>query len=338
MSLGLGLKLPVLAGKRPFFGSAAKAIKRYITELSAAGSMYDQFSSPIVLDGDFEWEMEYFGNAEDYAPLIGSTLDNDQLARVQAGGFLRVRSSGGNATSSTIISTGKSYLLGGRRVGNTLSVLVNSVEESSYTNDSVLGTTTIDAIMAHSGVFADGGWLNLKIWKGGDRTTGTLVMDATKDGDGTSNIIVNAAGNPYLTRVNQTTDEVTLYTVEEGNYLGPEMWTYGDYTYTGDEAEYTLLLGNYGAGGGIEAGKAYRWSYAPDLSSSYATSQIRLRLGEGSVSTLTRDSTDGTTYSGIAVMAVDESKQGLLLQTGADPQFESGTVTGISVKRLIEVA
>lgn len=465
------IKLPDMAAGHGNPSVLTNQIQRYITELSAAGSMYDQFSSAITLDGDFRIGFKFLCGVQSTFVLYGQSSSFANHISVLPT-KIEARIAGTRLSFTGSFQDGRLHAGYIERVGSVVTLEMDGV---TIPEDTLLGSTstlTLDVCgQENTTDFSDGIIYDYEITK-----AGTLIVDAKKDGDGSSNVIVNdaavlgseqvtdntsgtwlnaragaisdvsggiratanststqgaaypltglnvgeeylvsfttdsddttgsvfprvapdqdlstsaqeiipaynvgdttavegtftattstmyvgvvrttpgvgtyievtnatikeiPAATPYLTRVNQTTDEVTQYTVEEGNYIGPEMWTYGDYTYTGDETEYALLLGNYGAEGGIEAGKAYRWSYTPDLSSSYATSQIRLRLGEGPVSTLTRDSTDGTTYSGIEVMAVDESRQDLLLQTGADPQFESGTVTGISVKRLIEVA
>jgi hypothetical protein len=336
------IKLPDMAVGHGNPSVLTNQIQRYITELSAAGSMYDQFSSAVVLDGDFELEIVCTLSPDGQYILskLDSELGYDRFGITGSGSFFGLVNSA-SPYGPAITFDSKLHTIVMNRVGNYCELFIDGVShiDGLYSTSAIeldnvgapyAGTTTVP--------YMDGIWLSLKIWSGGDRTTGTLVMDATKDGDGSVDLIVNAAGTPYLTRVNQTPDEVTLYTEDAGNYIGPEMWTYGDYTYTGDEGQYALLLGKYGATGGIEAGKSYRWAFTPDLISAYDTSQIRLRMGGETVATITKWGTDGTTYSGVAVMAVDESRQDLLLQTGADPQFESGTITGISVKRLIEVA
>lgn len=199
-------------------------VQRYITELSAAGNMYDQFSSAIVLDGDFEWEMEFFGVTEPYKELIGSiSKDNDRLCRVDAGGKLRGYFGSNYVTGNAlVINDGKVHTISGKRVGDAVAIYVDEMEDNSSAGSSFLGSMSIDALMRYGDRYADGGWLSLKIWKGGDRTTGTLVMDATKDGDGSSDLIVNAAGTPYLTRVNQTTSEATEY--ELNTEASPNKW------------------------------------------------------------------------------------------------------------------
>jgi hypothetical protein len=186
--------------------------------------MYDQFSSAIVLDGDFEWEMEFFGVTEPYKELIGSiSKDNDRLCRVDAGGKLRGYFGSNYVTGNAlVINDGKVHTISGKRVGDAVAIYVDEMEDNSSAGSSFLGSMSIDALMRYGDRYADGGWLSLKIWKGGDRTTGTLVMDATKDGDGSSDLIVNAAGTPYLTRVNQTTSEATEY--ELNTEASPNKW------------------------------------------------------------------------------------------------------------------
>jgi hypothetical protein len=186
--LGKGMFSNVL--NSPF---GLNTLYRYITELSAAGSMYDQFSSPVVLEGDFEWEMEYFGSAEGYATLIASSDDTTRVARVDPDGTARAYAGSFSVGSSTVITDNKSHVLGAKRAGQVFSLYVDRDLEDSVDDANTLGPVDILYLLKRGGTYTDGGWLNLKIWTGGDRTTGTLVVDAKKDEDGSTKVIGNAA-------------------------------------------------------------------------------------------------------------------------------------------------
>lgn len=187
------IKLPGMAAGHGNPSVLTNQIQRYITELSSAANMYDQFSSPVLLDGDFEWEIEYFGTTVPYSELIGS-ISGGKLCRVHAGGKLRGYFGSSYLTgNSFVVNDGKLHRLSGKRLGNTVAIYVDGVEDNVSSGSSFLGSMSIDTLMRYGGVYADGSWLNLKIWTGGDRDTGTLVVDAKKDEDGSSNVIGNSA-------------------------------------------------------------------------------------------------------------------------------------------------
>lgn len=325
------IKLPDMAAGHGNPSVLTNQIQRYITELSAAGSMYDQFSSAIVLDGDFEWEMEFFGVTEPYKELIGSiSEDNDRLCRVHAGGKLRGYFGSNYVTGNAlVINDGKVHTLSGKRVGDAVAIYVDEIEDNSSSGSSFLGSMSIDALMRYGDRYADGGWLSLKIWKGGDRTTGTLVMDATKDGDGSSDLIVNAAGTPYLTRVNQTTDEVTLYTEDAGNYIGPELWELPIYAFAGTEVSGDIIQSD----DILQGGATYRATFSGSGTNVGVTTGVsgstRALIGNSSI------------YADANPFDVTEDVTALTVtaewQVIGTPPF-AGSCSIDSVRRLIEVA
>jgi hypothetical protein len=218
MSLGLGLKLPVLAGKRPLFGSTAKAIKRYITELSAAGSMYDQFSSPITLDGDFEKQIQYVTTETGVFQMLSGLLSStSEYLGITAAGDLELRLSGSFHNFGAVPRDGRLNTVRLVRVGSSISAYINGALLSSIVNSS---TYRFDVVARYaSGLYFNGIWSNLLV-----EDNGTLIVDAKKDGDGTSNVIVNDAA-----------------------VLGSELWVYDPIVVDGSVVQYGLIAESYGA-------------------------------------------------------------------------------------------
>jgi hypothetical protein len=210
------IKLPDMAAGHGNPSVLTNQIQRYITELSAAGSMYDQFSSAITLDGDFDISIDVYITSLATQTLLGRETGEDYFL-VRSDGAIRVRiDSTDYQTAAGIVIVNQFAQVRARRVGTTLDILYAGVNVGSFTG--AAGTMTLDRV----GQFADtfylsGMWANLLV-----EANGTLIVDAKKDGDGTSNIIVNAVGTPYLTRVNQTSADASVYTQVSDGWEGEE--------------------------------------------------------------------------------------------------------------------
>jgi hypothetical protein len=317
------IKLPDMAAGHGNPSVLTNQIQRYITELSAAGSMYDQFSSAITLDGDFDISIDVYITSLATQTLLGRETGEDYFL-LRSDGAIRVRiDSTDYQTAAGIVIVNQFAQVRARRVGTTLDILYAGVNVGSFTG--AAGTMTLDRV----GQFADtfylsGMWANLLV-----EANGTLIVDAKKDGDGTSNIIVNAVGTPYLTRVNQTTDEVTLYTVEEGNYIGPELWELPAYMFAGTEVSGDIIQSE----NILQVGATYRVTF----SGSGANVGVATGSG-GSTRALIGNS---SIYADANPFDVTEDVTALTVtaewQVIGTPPF-AGSCSIDSVRRLIEVA
>ena len=143
------------------------------------------------------------------------------------------------------------------------------------------------------------------------------------------------AATPYATRFNQPASQDNLFAQVSDGWEGEELWTFGGYSFTGSETQFSNLIGDIN-NPNISAGNVYRYSWQGELSGGDASSQARLRIGNASVSTVTGSEGQIFSLSGSTIVM---SNDDLYVQAGVDPQFEAGsTIADISVKRFLEEA
>ena len=123
--------------------------------------------------------------------------------------------------------------------------------------------------------------------------------------------------------------ESDLFTQQEnGDYLGVERWTFGDYTFTGSEPTSTLVIGTTSSAG-IIIGNSYKWTY--DFNEVNASAGIRLRVGD-----LANDSPDSGSFEGIKLVTTGDD---LYFQTVGGPVPGAGsTITNQSTKQILQKA
>lgn len=225
-----GRDLAFTAGSRPFYFSdledgLAKLKQRYFTEAVAAANQYFEFTDPIVLDGDYEIEIKaMFTTNEPPASqslIAGREHRADTVSRL----FMLYNNTSGHTTlvvpktddtfGYLSISQADSKSLVGKlftaiikKTGDSLLLTTGSFSVS-YTSDK-LSSVQVESLLARgSSFYADGTIADVKIWKGGDRNTGTLVVDCPIDGTG--DVVENKAGTPYLIAHNFSAASRTRY-------------------------------------------------------------------------------------------------------------------------------
>jgi len=170
-------------------------IQRYITSLSAAGSMYYELSEPITIGAgeDFEITLKYSTTNTNNQILIGDDYASTYYFNLDATNF-NVWVSGteyqynhqGNAHGG--IEHEVAYILS----GSSLTVVLDGISLGAkiitpYTgeNNFLIGSSNTNS------VYFTGELYDLKIWTGGDRNTGALVLDLPIDEDWKKNNLVN---------------------------------------------------------------------------------------------------------------------------------------------------
>lgn len=219
---------PVL---RPILRSISGVIQRYFTTLNkAAGQRYDP-SSPLVLGDDFEIEFKFAwdaANTEAMTLLGGSIAENFRVSLnpVASGRklFLRTRVSPAGSyvyfvnTSVAAPVAGVLYAAIVKKIGTDYTIAIDDASATIADTRPMEPMDVSQVAMALDGIIAD-----MKVWTGGDRTTGTQVMDMPLDEDWQSSAVArNNAGPITATAINITSSDAELYTFNsaENEWVG----------------------------------------------------------------------------------------------------------------------
>lgn len=292
---GVELTLPTNLYRKPGGGLTAEpngrplckltygeAFLRHFWDFDAAATQYGEFSSDIVLDGDFEIEFDIYcpltdpanvvlGSSEGTSNCVFTTRDTDVKIRDSAG--VTITAPGAlqpNSTHGVRIVREDSYV----------KILVDGVEAGAGPAASPIMFDRL-AIQETASFPMDGVIANLKIWKSASRIPGTLIADFPLDSDLSSLIIGNRAayGTATLTMQNMTSGDAALYGRVSGGWLGPNVIVNGDFsqgaagwnpqpewrvsagiaTYSGEGVLGTRSLQQYSA---LVVGRVYRVSGA----------------------------------------------------------------------------
>jgi hypothetical protein len=132
----------------------------------------------------------------------------------------------------------------------------------------------------------------------------------------------------YGTYHNFSDSNIESFTEDTGrNWVGKELWSYGDYTYNGSETPFDLLLWVWNSLDVI-IWDSYYWKWKQDVQW-----DVRTRLRVWVSSSILYQSTTGN-FSKI----VTAEHTNLYLQCGGTPNLSTGTkISGISVKRVLEL-
>ena len=147
-------------------------ICRYFSTFDGSSS-YAALTDEIVLSGDFEIEIYFIAEAFP-ATLLGSTASNSYL---KVDSSTQITIDGGLGSHSFTVSTiniNEKYKLKLSYISGALSL---NIDNSSYTASATLGAVLIENIGKESTSLLDGQPSDLKIWDGGDRNTGDLILD-----------------------------------------------------------------------------------------------------------------------------------------------------------------
>lgn len=140
-----------------------------------------------------------------------------------------------------------------------------------------------------------------------------------------TNVIVNTgSAGSAANGVANNIDPPDMYTQTGTDWLGPELWTFGDYTFTGSENAFAVVIGDDNA---VVQNAEYRYS------TDYNIPQGSARFRIGDLITPTTDSTITGTFSGdeIGISVARMSWQAIAVPA-------SGTISNTTVKRLLESA
>lgn len=130
------------------------------------------------------------------------------------------------------------------------------------------------------------------------------------------------ATTPYIIKQNISQDQTELFDQVADGWTGEELWTFGEYTTAGSEAQNEVLLGV--ASGALSVGSVY----LTDGRSEVASADIRLLVAS--------DTVRPNDWPDVSVPAANTRLQ--LQYTSATPPPAGQKVTGITVKRLLQEA
>lgn len=158
-------------------------------------------SFPLISIGkfeEFEVEFDITPAQFDNEVLMGYSQSANPAILLLTGSYLRTRASTGS-TFNTGVAAGEIYrpnervvVSSRRNADNTITVSVNGVDVETSLNQ-IAGEIFWDTLGTYSahGYAYTGQYHRVRIWKGGDRNTGSLVMDLRCDDN--SKILVNHA-------------------------------------------------------------------------------------------------------------------------------------------------
>ena len=157
-------------------------ICRYFSTFDGSSS-YAALTDEIVLSGDFEIEVKIgdadYGSGFNTRVVLGNlSAPQPSIAFTESNSALRIRNTNSQAVNYTVADL--NYFKNG-----TLRVVLSGSSVEVFFNDVSLGVKSLqssfifNAIASYSStVFRFSGQLSdLKIWSGGDRTTGDLILD-----------------------------------------------------------------------------------------------------------------------------------------------------------------
>jgi len=170
--------------------SSGSSTSRYFTDLASVSAQYYTIPS-IALSGDFEVEGKFTTVGASTQVLIGSTTSH-YVAQVSNNWNVSISGVTSNFGSSVAEQDGKLHTYKLTRVGSTIEFFIDEV--SRGTTGTQTGTFTLSNIGSNPTFYWPGVLADVKIWKDGDRNTGTLVRDYPLNEDfSQTDIVVNSA-------------------------------------------------------------------------------------------------------------------------------------------------
>lgn len=228
---------------RPALRTSINKISRYFTEFNAVAQRYILFGSALPLNG-VSWEVEFSVYSVDIeaqaeAIVLGKLSDNRGFIRFSGGALsLNLSASNGTVTFADITVLNSEL--------TTFSVVLDEDADTvtaknistgaSQTLPVVTGNSNFEAISRKNILYTDNIYSNFKVWTGGDRDSGSLVLDMPIDQNytPTSNTVIDRSpsGNNG-TFVNAANDSSTLYQFVNGewiseNLLGSGVFNFND--------------------------------------------------------------------------------------------------------------
>lgn len=225
----------------PALGSARRGVSRYFTTFDAVAQRYIQLTNPVqvsVADGfEIEVSFEYVSNGGSGVRLLGTSGSPTSLIKAFN-------------NDSAVDPYQLNFALGGQFIGmpnffsaenvgifNKLTIKVAGDDVLFYLNEALVTTQFNKATLAgefdQSGAgggqdFSDGTIYDIKIWTGGDRSTGSLALDMSVNQKYTSTnntVLDRSPSGNNGTLVNAADDSSEFFTFTDGAWLGEELVT-----------------------------------------------------------------------------------------------------------------
>ncbi len=305
------------------FGSALAAIERWFTRFDSVVNSFGEFTNNVVLDVDFECEFKVVGGSDTTGRILGQVGSfSNEIGLNSDNSSLRFRAGGGSLRTlsfDTALDRTKVNTISVLRAGSVISTVVNGIPQASTTPTTA--ALVFDVLARASSSYNNGYIYDLKIWAGGDRNTGTLVVNSPMDDAPTATEFANLAdpANPIIKR-NIADTQTALFDQVADGWTGPELSDTGA-VYVKSDAFDERVFVNY------EASVVYRCS--ADVFD-YVSGSVSLKYANGDTLTNAISSNGLISGSGASTGA------GTFLEiTGAATLC---SMTNVSLKEFLEVA
>ena len=301
----------------PIFGSES----RNFTTLDAAGSKHYTFPT-VTLTGDYKKSyLIYFTGSS--MTFSGSTLNGNNRVNVTTNGVIQWRPENGTTqvvTPIQAIPENVFSLVVVERIGSNGTITVNGVEE--FNGAVPTGSCITSTIGSRSGSsFSTGIIADVQIFDAGDRIR-FYKIDETWDGPSTV-LVDSGADGSNGTAVNITPPDSETFTKAGDDWLGVELWTFGDAVSNGAEGTFANIIG----GAPLTSGFIYQWAATV---SGITAGQIRLFVGNTAVIAATSDGDS----SGIQ----EAGSTDLIVRVGNSQCNSGASVINTTAKRILEGA
>ena len=142
-------------------------LARYFTDLDSSAMMSYDMTSPVVLTGDFESQIQVASTlSAGTVALLGQAASSANRLRIEAGVIKSKVDNTSFAFTTPTVTDGKLHTITFKRVGTVVSVIVDGV---SYPEDGALSSTgsfVVEVIGKAVTTYAEGYLANLKITDG----------------------------------------------------------------------------------------------------------------------------------------------------------------------------
>lgn len=161
----------------PALGSARRGVSRYFTEFNPVAEVYVSLGSQVSLTSQYEISCDFYvpDNTTERT-LFGNSVNNSYLS-LRADGNIRFRGTDGviEQTTSPVYEGGKLSNIRVVKGASNVSMILNGVV---VYDDMSNANFLLDYIGRYSAsaFFFDGIIANFKVWSGGDRDAGSLIL------------------------------------------------------------------------------------------------------------------------------------------------------------------
>ncbi len=258
--------------------------------------------------------------------VYGNDANFNNRVRIIADGSIQTRIRDDSATLSSAagaVPLNRFSNIAVERSGSTVTLEVNETVVLTNTSNNNLGPTSINAVSRSSTSYGEGFIRNLNFVSGFSINAtypldDTLITDEIRDTSGN-----NSNGTASASLSAQFSESYQV--IDVGFLQVANLWTFGDYTFTGSEGAGSVLIGS-NSSPSIEIGSEYRWSYVR-----VGDGDVRFRVGE----TVSQQTSAGS-YNGDSVVSANDD---LLFQNQNIPLPLAGsTITDTTVNLLLRNA